>query len=89
MDSRDEEYAAEIEWIKAYILEHPLSPYGLRIEKQYIDNGEKRIVTSPHFPEFKAVLTGENTVNEDYYALCEWIRSKYLTHIIPITISSQ
>ena len=85
MDNR--EYAAEIEWIKAYIREHPLSPYGLRIEKQYIN--DERIVTSPHFPEFKAVLTGENTVNEDYYALCEWIRSKYLSSPTSPTTSTK
>ena len=80
MDSRHEEYSAEIEWIKAYFREHPVTPRGLEFKIDIFDDGEKWVVKSPHFPEFETVLY-DATATDAYYALCEWIRNTY--HISP------
>ena len=63
MDSRHEKHAAEIDWIKAYFREHPVTP---EFKIDIFDDGEKWVVKCPHFPEFETVLYGA-TATDAYY----------------------
>ena len=70
-------YEAEKEWIDNYFKKHPNpGSFGLQLSTDHFPAEEdKKIVTSPQFPAFRAEISG---TEDSYDAFCEWLRGSGL-----------
>ena len=71
-----EKYAAEKAWIEDYFKEyHNAGLFGLQLSTDHFPAEDKKIVTSPQFPAFRAEISG---TEDSYDAFCEWLRGSGL-----------